>query len=97
MAPPDQGNQIVRRTVRVTGRVQGVFFRQTVRDAATTAGVGGWVANRPDGSVEAAFEGVADAVNRMVALCRVGPPAALVDQIEIREEPAAGATVFVIR
>ena len=63
----------VRKRVRAHGRVQGVFFRDSVRRAAERAGVAGWAANRGDGTVEAVFEGDADAVERMVALCRDGP------------------------
>jgi acylphosphatase len=48
---------LVRRRVVVTGRVQGVWFRESCRREADSLGVAGWVRNRPDGAVEAAFEG----------------------------------------
>jgi len=65
--------------VYVSGRVQGVFFRQGTRNKAVSEGVSGWVRNLGDGRVEAVFEGDADAVERMVNWCRVGPEGARVD------------------
>jgi len=56
----------VRRRAVVSGRVQGVFFRDSCRRQALAEGVDGWVRNRRDGGVEACFEGEADAVERMV-------------------------------
>ncbi|HEY3700717.1 MAG TPA: acylphosphatase [Acidimicrobiales bacterium] len=76
----------VRRRVLVSGRVQGVFFRDDCRREAVGAGVDGWVRNRPDGRVEAVFEGEPDAVERLVSWCRRGPPSAGVTAIEAFEE-----------
>ncbi len=56
----------MRKRVVAHGRVQGVFFRDSTRQRAEAAGVAGWVANRPDGTVEAVFEGDADAVESLV-------------------------------
>src|ERR687895_200044 len=64
----------VRKRVRAHGRVQGVFFRDSLRRAAAREGVAGWAANRPDGTVEAVLEGEPEAVERLVALCPRGPP-----------------------
>jgi acylphosphatase len=75
--------QPVRARVVVTGRVQGVFFRDTCREQARRERVGGWVRNRGDGSVEAEFEGPPAAVDRLVAWCRVGPPRADVEAVEV--------------
>jgi acylphosphatase len=83
--------------VVVSGRVQGVFYRDTCRRAAVDAGVGGWVRNRPDGTVEAVFEGPADAVDRLVAWCRRGPRDAVVDEVTVTDEPAQGEPGFRIR
>jgi len=83
--------------VIVRGRVQGVAFRAYTADAARRAGVAGWVRNRPDGSVEAAFEGPPTAVEALLAFVRRGPRAARVDDVEIREEPIAGDSHFEIR
>jgi acylphosphatase len=71
----------VARHVRVTGRVQGVFFRAWTRDQAGALGVAGWVRNCPDGRVEAHVEGEADAVEQLIAKLRRGPPAAQVEEV----------------
>jgi acylphosphatase len=83
--------------VIVRGRVQGVAFRAYTADEARRAGVAGWVRNRPDGSVEAAFEGAGSAVDAMLAFVRRGPGAARVDAVEVVEEPLAGDPAFEIR
>lgn len=85
---------MIRRRVVVDGRVQGVFFRETCRRQAEAAGVAGQVCNLPDGRVEAVFEGPADALERLVAWCRVGPPAAVVTSVEVHEEGAIGEVGF---
>jgi acylphosphatase len=78
----------VRARVLVTGRVQGVFFRQETRRKALAAGVDGWVRNLPDGRVEAAFEGSRQAVDSLIGWVRRGPPLAHVTGVDIRwEEP----------
>ena len=90
-------NATVRRRVVVSGRVQGVFFRDTCEREARAAGVGGWVRNRWDGAVEAVFEGDPTAVDRMVAWCRRGPPRAVVTGVEVTDEPPAGDQTFRVR
>ena len=87
----------VRRRVVVRGRVQGVFFRDSVRRQALDAGVSGWVENRPDGAVEAVFEGTADAVRGMVEFCRRGPPQAEVLGVECFDEAPEGLSGFGVR
>jgi acylphosphatase len=78
--------------VFVSGRVQGVWFRESTRRRALELGVGGWVRNLPDGRVEALFEGDAAAVRAAVAFVREGPPMARVESLEVDERPrAAGA------
>jgi acylphosphatase len=84
----------VRKRVRAHGRVQGVFFRDSVRRAAAEAGVAGSARNLPDGTVEVVFEGDAEAVERLVALCRAGPGHAEVDELEVEEEPPEGLRGF---
>ncbi|MPZ94039.1 MAG: acylphosphatase [Propionibacteriales bacterium] len=81
----------------VYGLVQGVFFRDTCRRLAEAGGVGGWVSNRPDGSVEAVFEGEPRAVERMVRWTREGPPYARVDAVDVTDEPPQGESTFRIR
>lgn len=85
---------MIRRRLVVHGRVQGVGFRYSVARAAQTRGVAGWVANRPDGTVEAVFEGQPEAVEALVRLCREGPRGAAVDQVEVEEEQPEGLSGF---
>ena len=87
----------IRRRVRASGRVQGVFFRDGTRRAAEREGVAGWVRNRSDGTVEAVFEGPADAVERVVALCRRGPGRAEVSSLDVVEEEVEGLSGFEVR
>ena len=87
----------VRRRVVVHGSVQGVFFRDTCRRQASSRGVAGWVTNRPDGAVEAVFEGEPDAVSSMVDWCSQGPRGADVDSIDEGTEEPEGLSGFQIR
>jgi acylphosphatase len=88
---------LVRRRVVVHGFVQGVFFRDTTRREARRRGVAGWVSNRPDGAVEAVFEGEPEAVAEMVRFCESGPRGADVARVEVTEEPVEGLSGFEIR
>jgi acylphosphatase len=78
----------------VHGRVQGVFFRDGVYERARALGVVGWVRNRADGTVEAVFEGPRPAVERVVDWCRVGPPQAEVDDVDVTWADAEGLAGF---
>jgi acylphosphatase len=80
--------------VIVGGRVQGVFYRSTCAELARRAGVGGFVRNLPDGRVEAAFEGPADAVDGLVEWCSRGPHLARVDEVDVRSEEPVGDVGF---
>jgi acylphosphatase len=88
---------MVRRRVIVHGRVQGVFFRDTLRRRAEQLGVAGWVTNRDDGSVEAVFEGSEEDVAVLVEFCGRGPDRAEVADVEVFEEEPAGDAGFRIR
>ena len=88
---------LVRRRVVVTGRVQGVWFRDSCRAEARLLGVTGWVRNRADGAVEGVFEGPEAAVGRLVAWCREGPPRAEVGGVEVAAEEPAGEQGFAVR
>ena len=88
---------MTRRHVVVHGFVQGVFFRDSVRRRASTAGVGGWVRNKRDGTVEAVFEGNDVAVERLVEFCRDGPRGVRVDRVEIEVEEPEGLVGFLVR
>ena len=85
------------RHIRITGRVQGVFFRQWTADTADRLGASGWVRNRPDGSVEVHASGAADAVEALIAELRHGPPLAQVSDIIIEEVEAGPGTDFRVR
>jgi acylphosphatase len=87
----------VRRHVTIHGDVQGVFFRETTRRKATEAGVSGWISNRSNGTVEAVFEGPAEAVDELVDFSREGPTAATVERIDVREESPEGMSGFEVR
>ena len=87
----------VARRVVVHGSVQGVFFRDTTRRKARSRGVSGWVRNCPDGSVEALFEGDADAVDAMLAFTREGPRGAEVERVDVEDVAPEGLDDFQIR
>jgi acylphosphatase len=78
----------------VSGRVQGVWFRETVRRSAERHGVAGFLRNLPDGTVEALFEGRPAEVHSLIEVCRRGPSDARVDRIVVREEPLRGLHAF---
>ena len=83
-----------RRHVFIYGFVQGVGFRFGVERAASSRGVSGWVRNRPDGTVEAVFEGEPDDVEALVAFCRQGPRGADVGRVDVRSESPEGLAGF---
>lgn len=88
----------VRRRFVITGRVQGVGFRYFTHDAALREGVGGWVRNLPDGSVEVEVEGEVTAVDRVEASLRRGPSSARVDHVTVDEQTPKERTIdFFIR
>ena len=84
----------------IRGRVQGVYFRGTLKERAESLAVGGWARNLEDGSVEAVFEGSRVSVNAVIAWARIGPPAARVESVEIawgELPPEAEARGFEVR
>lgn len=81
----------------VSGRVQGVWFRDSCRLLALEHALAGWARNCLDGTVEAVFEGPAPDVAQLVAWCRIGPPRADVSGIEVFEEPPESLVGFHIR
>jgi acylphosphatase len=88
---------IVRQRLRVHGRVQGVFFRDSTRERARREGVAGWARNCADGTVEVVLEGGPDAVARVAAFCEHGPRGAHVDRVESIDEQSEGLREFEIR
>lgn len=73
----------ITRRLRIFGRVQGVFFRESMRQRADQLKVTGWVRNRTDGTVEAVVQGEAFEVETLVDWARRGPDAAKVDKVEV--------------
>jgi acylphosphatase len=88
---------VVRRRLVIHGRVQGVFFRDTLRTLAERHNVAGWARNTPEGTVEAVLEGDEDAVARLIAFARNGPEGARVDHVDDRAEDPEGLSGFSIR
>jgi acylphosphatase len=87
---------VARRAV-ISGRVQGVFFRDSTRRAAQSRGVAGWVRNRDDGAVEAHFEGDPEAVESMLRAVRDDPGKSDVDSVDVTEVEPEGFEGFDIR
>ena len=74
-----------------------MFFRDTTRRRAVSAGVAGWVRNRPDGAVEAVFEGEPAAVDQLVEFSSRGPSRAEVESVQVDEEEPEGLSGFDVR
>lgn len=81
----------------VSGRVQGVFYRASTADAARSRNLSGWVRNCDDGSVELEAEGTEEAVQDLIAWCRVGPPAARVDTVTVEPRECVADDAFEVR
>ena len=86
----DRKTENLRAHVIIQGLVQGVWFRASTKDMAQQIGVGGWVRNLPDGSVEAVFEGEKKKVEEILGWCHKGPSGARVTNVEIAWEPYKG-------
>ena len=87
----------MRRRVVVHGRVQGVFFRDSLRRLAEREGVSGWARKTSEGTLEAVFEGEPDDVERLVSFAKIGPPDAIVEAVNVSQEEPEGLTGFSIR
>jgi len=85
-----QDSDLERAHVRVSGQVQGVFFRDSTRQKAEELSLAGWVKNVPDGQVEALFEGPSDKVREMVRWCEEGPQQASVENVDTNFESPSG-------
>lgn len=84
-------------SIRVYGRVQGVFFRRSAREEALRLGLSGFARNEPDGTVQIEVEGEAAALDRFLAWCNVGPPAARIERVESAEGEIVGYAGFETR
>jgi acylphosphatase len=89
--------ETIRKRLVVSGRVQGVFYRDSTREAAENHGVAGWAKNRDDGAVEIVLEGPPEAVEAVVGFCRLGPVSAEIDAVDERDETPEGLAGFEIR
>jgi len=85
------------RKFRITGTVQGVWFRESTRREAQALGLEGHAINLADGSVEVIAAGGRDAVDKLSAWLRHGPPLARVEDVEMREIPDPGIRGFSTR
>lgn len=74
----------------INGIVQGVFFRDSAKQVAQSLGITGFVRNLPDGRVELVAEGEKESVDKLVQWCRKGPPAAVVESVELNPETYKG-------
>lgn len=90
----DLGDEVIRVRARVTGRVQGVFFRQSARHEAMRLGVAGFARNEPDGAVLVEAEGDRAAVDALIAWCHDGPDKAQVDAVVVEVIDPAGGSGF---
>lgn len=88
---------VVARRVVVKGRVQGVFYRDSCAREAHRACVAGWVRNRDDGAVEIVLEGEHEAVDRLLAWVRHGPPHAHVTHVAVEDARPVGTAGFEVR
>src|SRR2546423_6717367 len=87
---PTSGPAVRRVHVFISGKVQGVGFRNFTKERADELGVKGWVKNLTDGRVESVMQGKGDAVEKLVESVRRGPASARVDGVEVKEEKIAG-------
>ena len=93
-----QSNDQERAHVRISGQVQGVFFRDSTREKAQKLNLRGWVKNLPDGRVEALFEGPTEKVREMIAWCEEGPRHASVENVDTDfEDAGADLSGFEVR
>lgn len=86
----------INKSVRVFGKVQGVYYRQSTLWKATELGISGWVRNEPDGTVLAELEGSVSDVSEMIAWMKKGPKMALVEKLEVLDAAVKGYAGFKI-
>jgi len=79
-----------RARITVSGRVQGVFFRASTVEQAAALGLAGEVRNMMNGDVEILTEGDKEKIEKLIAWCRVGPPPARVDSVDVTWEEYRG-------
>jgi acylphosphatase len=97
MASESAPEPVIARRAVISGRVQGVWFRDSLRRLAESLGVSGWARNRTDGSVELWAEGRTDAVGKLLDYSRAGPPRAVVERVDVEPGSPAGHHLFEVR
>jgi acylphosphatase len=86
----------INKQIKISGKVQGVFFRQSTVQKALELGIKGWVKNEPDGSVSVEIEGIPSAMMEMEAWLKHGPPMAKVESLEITDGEVLNYADFLI-
>lgn len=97
MASESASEPLIARRALISGRVQGVWFRDSLRRVAESLGVAGWARNCSDGTVELWAEGPADTVGKLLDYSREGPPRALVERVDVETASPAGHHRFEVR
>lgn len=83
--------------LRISGKVQGVWYRKSAVEEALRLGVAGFALNLPDGSVRIEAEGPRETLDRFIDWCRTGPPGAVVTNVDVAEGPIVGYAGFNVR
>ena len=83
--------------IRVSGKVQGVFYRASTADKAISLGLSGFVRNEPNGSVYLEAEGDEQKVEQLIEWCKQGPPRAVVSAVEANEQPLKNYERFEVK
>jgi acylphosphatase len=97
MASESTSEPVIARRALISGRVQGVWFRDSIRQLAESLGVAGWARNRSDGTVELWAEGPDHAVGKLLDYSREGPPRALVERVDVETASPVGHRSFEVR
>jgi acylphosphatase len=84
-------------SIIVTGKVQGVFYRQSTKEKALELGLTGIVKNQPDGSVHIQASGTSGQLNQLIAWCRQGPPGARVTAVQVENIEPRGFPGFTVQ
>lgn len=84
-------------SIKITGNVQGVFFRANTQEKAQELGINGWVRNCEDGSVEVHAEGSDEALKKLEEWCHTGPPSARIDFVDTKKCEEEGLETFEIK
>ena len=83
-------------SITVSGRVQGVFYRQSTKELAIALNIKGQVKNTPDDTVEIIATGEAEQIEQFIKWCRSGPPKAQVTNVEVKELPIKSFERFTV-